>query len=393
MAKITDKTVQGLLVSRQLLVGHGAQLTPQSDAVSVARAVLTSHDAADVALATIAVAVGAEVRDKTFMTMYPEAVLKVRRDVNAFPGVKFLDSLNRVRNNFKHAGVLPNVQEWYRVVDNIGGWITEWCDVFLGVDFEGLDLSDLLVHDDVRALYGDAKRGHGDGDEQGALEAIGRALLIVLERVPRIVFPVVGTARTEDALLLTAFGVSASEYLTLHELLPTVHREIGGNATIKVEWNTRGHGHPANWTPTNVRFCLETFLDVAIKLQHAAPLPYAVHFKWVYDDVISPRDAAPVELWQYEWEGKTVLTATATRGRAVYVLQPGERLVCEVEPSDVEVGGGLTALKGLTLGNTPIWRVKAPNLEGGYANVEAALVNLSYQPQDDPLARHWLPNR
>lgn len=182
--------------------------------MAVARTILAAHDAAELVLAAIGGMLHANITDKTYLMQYPAALEHVQPSPG-FPGRTFLGRLNRVRNNFKHAGLLPHVAEWYRVVDETNAWIREWCDVYLGVEFADLDFSQLLTNDQVRELYSQAKQAAGLGNHQGALELIGRSLLLVLDTFPGIVFPVINAPKTDEALLLTAFGVSASEYLTL----------------------------------------------------------------------------------------------------------------------------------------------------------------------------------
>src|SRR2546426_8125461 len=63
--------------------------------------------------------------EKAHVVDYPAALEQVRH----FPGRAFVSSLNRVRNNFKHAGMLPHVPDWYRVISNTETWVAEWCDV------------------------------------------------------------------------------------------------------------------------------------------------------------------------------------------------------------------------------------------------------------------------
>src|SRR5262245_48951520 len=108
---LSEETLRRLIVSRQLLAGSGGQLTPQADAVAVARAILAAHDAAELALAAIASALSVTITDKVFLTDYPSALEKAQSSVT-FPGRGFLTNLNRARNNFKHFGILPHVPEW-----------------------------------------------------------------------------------------------------------------------------------------------------------------------------------------------------------------------------------------------------------------------------------------
>lgn len=278
------------------------------------------------------------------------------------------------------------------MIDKAEGWISEWCNTYLGTDFKSLDLSELLSNPEVRRLYAEAKQASSSRDYKGALELIAQALVDVLLTVPGTPFPVVGKPNTEEALVLAAFGVSASEYLTLQKFLPTAYLAFdAGIGRIVTEWSTRDRGHPANWTAANVEFCLAVFLDVALKIQHAPPVPTAVHFRMVYDDVITPK-AGAVDLWKYRSEGKSLLTAFPVKGAVVYTLQPGQHLRCILAPSEVMPELGLEGLKRRrTIDDAPILEVRAREIEGGVAYVERDLVEISFAPQENPFARSFLP--
>ena len=51
---IPEETLRRLMVSKHLLAASSGQQTPDADALTVARLVLTAHDAAELAAATIA---------------------------------------------------------------------------------------------------------------------------------------------------------------------------------------------------------------------------------------------------------------------------------------------------------------------------------------------------
>lgn len=55
---IAPDILRRLLVSRHLLASHEGRLTPQSDAMALAQVILTAHDAAELAIAAVATAVG-----------------------------------------------------------------------------------------------------------------------------------------------------------------------------------------------------------------------------------------------------------------------------------------------------------------------------------------------
>jgi hypothetical protein len=207
-------------VSKTIL-GTPGQLTPHSDPIVVARAILAAHDAAELAAATVAGAVGADVNEGATLMKYPPAIVKCHPIPAMFPGRNYLDQLNRARRDFKHAGILPNVVDWYRVTDNAARYIGSWCEIYLSVDFDALSAYELLTNTMARDRYRQAEEAYNSGHYQEALEHLARALVHALTRAPRIPLPEVGVPDTHQALLLTAFGVSPSEFLTLQELLPT----------------------------------------------------------------------------------------------------------------------------------------------------------------------------
>ena len=380
---IAPDILRRLLVSRHLLASHEGRLTPQSDAMAVAQVILTAHDAAELAIAAVATAVGAEVKEHATLMDYPAPIAKAKgASADAFGGRGFLDQLNRVRRDFKHAGILPNVPQWYRVIENATDWISQWCAAYLDADFNSMQAGDLLTHEEVRRFYTAARTAHDAGDYRGALENLGRALLCVLEGVPRIWSPIVGKPNPHRALLLTAFGVSPSQLLTLEEFLPTVERDVF-TREVSLSWETRQHGHPANWRRSHSRFCLEAFVDIALKVQHAEPLPMPIPFHMVYHDVIAAKDQV-VELWHYEYGGRSLL-ASPTRGQTVATLQPRERLKCELFPSPQEVPLRPGAVP-VTVENARVLEVRSETLPKGMAYVEREFVEVLFEEKGDLVA-------
>jgi len=377
-------------VSKDLLASREGVLTPGSDAISVARTILRAHDAVELALAAIATEVAAEeVRDQATLMEYPAAILKVRP--GPFPGRSYLESLNRARRDFKHAGNLPHVPDWYRVIEKVTTLIGEWCLTYLDLDFDALQPDDLLVREEVRDFYRAARVAYEAGDYREALENLGRGLLCVVEGSLRPPFPTVGEPDPHRALLLTAFGVSASQLLTLEEFLPSVHRDLM-TRQIVVEWRTRYLGHPANWKRTNVMFCLDAFLNLALKVQHVEPLPLAVPVVMVYDDVIVARDSR-VELWHYEpISGLSILAGKPSEKRSIVaVLEPGQRLRCRLSPSPYEIGLDRTN-PAFSIEMAKVLEVRSDALPMGVAYVEREVVDITYEAKDDPIARHFLAN-
>jgi len=111
-------TLRRLLISKELLASTIGQLRPDSDALAVARAILTSHDAAEIAAAAIADHVGVKIkaREKIYLLDYPSRIEEVCKDKGAFPGTTFVKDLNDARISFKHHGTTPDPRQWYPVV-------------------------------------------------------------------------------------------------------------------------------------------------------------------------------------------------------------------------------------------------------------------------------------
>ena len=190
-------------------------------------------------------------------------------------GRPFLGQLNIVRIDFKHKGLLPNVQSWHRVIDRTREWVNIWCTDQLGLALDTIDLDQLLQDTHVRNAYALAKAHHAGEKHEDALTVLGIALYLVLDDVPGTsTTPTVGKRNTDDALLLAAYGVLPSDFLTLQAFLPRVKRDWQ-TKEFTTEWDTRDTGHQGNWTSENVRFCCQVFLDLALKVQHAPATPRA----------------------------------------------------------------------------------------------------------------------
>lgn len=132
---LSDTVLRRLLIVKELLAAL-PPLTPSSDGLAVARAVLTAHDAAELALATVADVVGApRGKDKTFLMGYAGAIRE--RTGDAVAGSDYLSQLNDERISFKHKGSLPNVQQWHTVGEKIRGFIDSWCRTYFDTDLAG----------------------------------------------------------------------------------------------------------------------------------------------------------------------------------------------------------------------------------------------------------------
>jgi hypothetical protein len=413
---LSEDIVRRLLVAKHLLAASSGQLTPQSDATAVARMILAAHDAAELAAAGISSHVHVpQLRDSTYLMDYPSKIAETTQI--AFPGTGFIRQLNAVRVAFKHHGILPDARTWYRVVDTTWNWIDEWCQTYLGVTLDSIDLEQLLTDSVVKDHYREAQRAQEESQYREALEHVGLALFQVLRRLPGAPWPVVGSKggsrSIETALMLAAFGVRPSDFLRLQEFLPrvSVSFDLSTNVTgTKLEWDSRGTGHRGNWTSDSVRFCLDTFLDLALKVQHAPQVPMALHFSVVFDDVITPKGEQAADLFEYVYDGKTILTRRAVGRKTIKTLRAGEALRCELSPSLVEeespgtsgsdqllAAALFTAVR--TVETADVLAVRLPKIVEAGATpefetlyVEREAITILAEPQDTPFVRQLCPH-
>lgn len=156
---VREETVRSLLVAKHLLAANSGQLTPNSDAVAVARTILASHDAADLAAAAIASECNVPgLSERTYLTDYPR---KIESHTGIpFPGGDFVKQVNAARVAFKHHGTLPDPRQWYTVIDRTWDWIDNWCQSYLGLSIADINLEHLLTDLEVKKHYNAANEHH-----------------------------------------------------------------------------------------------------------------------------------------------------------------------------------------------------------------------------------------
>ncbi|SRR5712691_326328 len=301
---LRDDVLRRFLVAKQLLLGPGPT-TPDADQVAVAKMILAAHDGAELAVAAIADQLGVVgVSERSSLMDYAGYIAKHKNE-HAIPGATFFSRLNTARRAFKHEGILPDPHDWHRVIDETRRYV-DTCSVrYLDTGLDDIDLTALIVNSTVKELCTAAREFIGDGNAKSALECIGQALYLVLYELPGLHGTRLGKRDPHEAMMLTAFGIRPSDFLSLQEFVPNVTMNREENA-LEVRWDGRETGHPANWTLRNATFCLGTVIDVALRTQHAPWHPSPIHYSVVYDDVITAlQDGA--RLWHYKWDSALFL--------------------------------------------------------------------------------------
>ena len=296
---VRKEVIHRLLLAKSILSPARTSTRGQSDAHQVAKYVLSAHDAADLVFAAIA-----DHQNKLPPTSKSPSMMQCLEliESDAEKPTGYFKQLNVARNSLKHAGNLPNTNQWASVAEDVFDKLSEICESTLQISLSDLDESELIASSQAKAHLSAAKNAKELPDFKLALEEVGKALFVSLQEAPYHFATIqVGRARAEDALKLTAFGVSANDFLRLQEFLPIV---LGSalNASMRwespeVSWKQSEFGHSGNWREEVVDFCIDTYVDVAVSIQNVSAVPYAFPFSTVYEYKVTAKED-DVEIWQ-----------------------------------------------------------------------------------------------
>jgi hypothetical protein len=321
---MSEQVVQRLLLCKHLLGKFQSHPVARPDRFFVAEQIIVAHNAAELALSAISEDRGkSPSNDKSYLMDYFGALKQLHPESDV-SGRDYFRQLNTVRNNIKHQGLLPDPTDWARVSEKVSNYIAEWCRCYLDVSWSDLDQSALLMSNEVRMECRAAIEQMERLNYKNSLEHVALALFRLFRSTPALRPLSIGGAGSDEALRLTGFGVHATEYLAFQSFLPTVEADPNGNPLIS--WEQDGNGHPGNWREQECQFCLNTFLDVATKVQHAAWVPWAVPLFLLYDYRVSSL-ADNVEVWRPIKEGELeTYYPNPPQTKTVHILKKNESL-------------------------------------------------------------------
>ncbi len=372
--------VDRLLVAKGLLARIRFLPIARPDRISLARHILTAHDAAELSLAAISRHLGRLPQSpQTYLMEYFPAIQGANPG-QAIPGRDYFSQLNRVRADIKHHGIFPDPQQWYRVGERTWTYVSMWCQDYLGLSLEDLDESALIADPEVKHHYGAATEAFRRESYRETLEHLGVATGTLFRSSRALRNLAVGVPRAEDAIKLAAFGVHANDYLALQEFLPQLF--LGTDQNLVIKWEQEKYGHPANWTRHAAEFSLRTFVNVALRIQDAEWIPGAVDFAVVYEHKITALvDGVEIVVEQ-------------RRG----LLDPPERVVVRTLRKGDTLRGHVTRKKedGLVAGllggeRKPVLSILNFH-ERLWGEVEAEKVRVTCVPRDHPKVREYFPD-
>lgn len=378
---LSQDVIDRLLVAKDLLEKISSSPIVNPDRYTVARHVLTAHDAAELAIAGIAHYLGKLPQSsKSYLMDYFSPIAETHTDDEEVPGKGYFSQLNTVRILIKHQGIFPEPKQWFRVGENTRSYVSTWCEKYISISLDDLDESDMISNADVKKQYDIAKQAFADGDNKGVLENLAIALNLLFESNRALHDLHVGTPSAEDALKLSAFGVHANEFLALQEFLPCCY----SSTEIKeVNWKQEKYGHPANWRQDATEFCLKTFVGVALRIQDAQWIPGAIEFDFVYEHKVTAL-VDNVEIVQERSKG---------------VLEPKEKVIVHTLKKGESIRGRIT-IKGDPMLASLLGQEYKPvlNFIGHqkepfiFGDIEEDKVCITCVPKDNKYIRDYFPD-
>jgi hypothetical protein len=317
--ELRPEVLRRVLLAKSLLSAGSSVSSQTANDHVIALHVLNAHDAADLLFAAIA-----DHQNKLTAKGKSPAMTECLDliDTTAEKHAGYFKQLNDARNGLKHAGNLPNAGQWASVKPDVFQKLTLLCTDCFGASLDQLDESELMRNEEAKVFFLSAKDAAVCEDYQRALEELGKALLVTLHASSDFWEVQVGVAKAEDALKLSALGISAHEFLKLQEFLPFVYR----TEAFEVHWRQGKFGHPANWRKESADFCINSYLRIAVCVENAAETPHALPFEHAYEyRVTATKDHA--EVWEEPVKNSEPGIMPLLRRKYVRHMKAGESVV------------------------------------------------------------------
>jgi hypothetical protein len=378
---LSQNVIDRLLIAKDLLKEIRFAPTANPGRHTIARNILTSHDAAELAIAGIASHLEVTPKEQYLMKYFAE--IAKTHEGEEVPGRSYISQLNDARVGIKHKGLFPDPKQWMRVGDNTYKYISDWCRKYLSISLDDLDESDMISDPKVKKQYDIAKEAFAKDDFKSVLENLAVALYLLFITNKALRNLIVGTPRAEDALKLSAFGVHANEFLILQEFLPRVSNfRMDGQS--EVYWEQGEYGHPANWRQDAAQFCLNAFVSIALRIQNAEWIPGTIDFDLVYEHRIT----ALVDNVEIVRKASDTLLGQTKRD-VVRTLKKGESLRGKVERRDPVLHGLLAA--GLNQTYKSVFNfINFSEMVIG--EVESDKIRVICVPKEDDWVRQYFPD-
>lgn len=166
------------LVCAKYLFESGTQLLERGAPYAAGLAVLNFHDAVELVLRTIAEGVGASVKERATLFETMDEIDKASG--KALPYRVELSQLNRVRVQFKHAGLVPRDDVARKLRGDLEGFFLSVFPTYVSLEYHALSLASLVKHLRCANWIRKAEKLLADDEWSESVEASATAFAIYI---------------------------------------------------------------------------------------------------------------------------------------------------------------------------------------------------------------------
>lgn len=294
---VRPEIMQRLVLAKALLRAGQKACSDTRDKIAFARGIMSLHDAAETALATVADHIHAPAPKNTSFMDYVKLIEGADASGSRMSFQTQLRHLNTLRVNAKHHGIIPETESSRSFPATIEDFLDELCATYVGIPLAKVSLIATIADDNVRSALEEAELLCDAGRFGKSLEYLAVAMYHICDhqavnfsRDGSGVFrrdnsPFPDYAGQSHTLLLVSRGIDVYLYHRFKNLTPEISY-VDGKQCIR---HDKLYWHDANWDEANARFALEFCVDTATKFQRSFNEgPRLASYVDLYEDVIEP---------------------------------------------------------------------------------------------------------
>ena len=308
IGKIKPDALKRLLLGKLCIIDAKRLFTFSKDRLSIARAALLYHDAAESIFGAIAQHTGIHIKDKDSLLGILNTLNKNKKSI---ANSSEIQQLNSIRVQIKHKGIFPDRSTYGDTFAAVESSLHRACKEYLEIDLSDVSLKDSINDEEIRTLVESAEGHANEENFEEALKDAARCMYRIAESGDVFVQKLFRTrsdnkSEAEEPILPRIWsienlvrsiehGIDIGAYRTFKQITPQIGIGIDGESE-EVLW---GHdfGHEKNWNYHNVRYCIDFCIESAIKFQeHREHGLSLVHYYEAYVDIVTARRDG-VEVW------------------------------------------------------------------------------------------------
>jgi len=290
------------MILAKMLYDNGVIATATgNDRLRFAQGIINFHDSVDLSLGAIADHLNISTKRTVSLLEYVDIIPKEDIEHRKIPCSQQLKTLNTLRNDIKHEGILPDPESNKHFPATITTFLNEICFSFFELDFNKINLIELISNQELKKLLVQAETLIANHEYELSFEQLSLVMYNIIEkdflqsrfntedvlnRVRKIGYP--KSESMELTVKLLEHGVDLKLYKDLHTLIPFAG--LNYETEEIVFWCPKTFSHGGNWTEENARMCLTFVIDLALKFQKPEPFTLQDYRKTYIDRVEALED-------------------------------------------------------------------------------------------------------